>query len=125
MTPFISPDSTQYLRLLSTSDGSSKEDSAKSHAVFGSVDTLDAMVGSLSVIFTVAAVLLIEKFFEQLHHLTRDTAFQDMVTSIERELMVVGFLAFLFKIIMFNSTFIDGKWLMGVEYAGRVFRPRP
>ena len=51
------------------------------------------------------------------NQLTHDTTFKDMVLAIEKELTIVGCMAFIFKIILNTSTFLDQHWILSLEYA--------
>lgn len=73
-------------------------------------------VGTMSILLIIAAVLGTEHIFKSLHILTHDTPFQDMVFAIEKELMIVGCMAFLFKIII-NVQSIEPHWLLALEYS--------
>jgi hypothetical protein len=87
-----------------------------SHGLFGILSTIDPDDGTVSVILIIAAVLATEHVFHGLHRITHDTPFQDMVSAIEKELMIVGCMAFIFKLVVI-STYIDPHWLEALEYA--------
>ena len=86
--------------------------------LFGGVTSLNILIGSVSVIIIVCAVQLVEYFFHTLHLFTHDTPFNQMVHSIEKELMVVGFTAFVFKVIVNSTDFLKLDWFHSLEYAG-------
>ena len=88
--------------------------------IFGTMIDLNPMAGSLSILIIVVAVICTEKVFEGLHEVTRDTPFSDMVSAIEKELMIVGSMAFIFKIVVNTTTFLDHSWLAALEYADLV-----
>jgi len=77
------------------------------------------MIASIAVIIIVGAVQCIEYSFHSLHLITHDTPFNQMVQSIEKELMVVGFTAFIFKIVVNTTNFLELEWYHSLEYAGK------
>ena len=81
------------------SEGSHGDDHGEgnhSAALFGTMGEISSLQGSLAILIIVLAVLLVEKVFHSLHAITHDTPFQDMVSAIEKELMIVGCMAFAF-----------------------------
>lgn len=98
-----------------TTEGQS---SSSSHSLFGIMVDIRSYTGSISIIVIVFAVLFVEKVFHGLHALTHDTPFQDMVSAIEKELMIVGSMAFIFKVIINTTSFLNEEWLVALEYAG-------
>ena len=93
-------------------------DDAHAFSLFGGISGLGIYIGTVSVIIIVFAVQLVEYFFHLLHTFTHDTPFHRMVQSIEKELMVVGFTAFMFKILVDTTHFLDLDWFHALEYAG-------
>lgn len=91
-----------------------------SSSLFGSLSHIDVIDGTLSILIIVVAVLMVEKVFHGLHAITHDTPFADMVSAIEKELMIVGCMAFIFKIIVNTTHFLNEKWLHALEYADLV-----
>lgn len=67
----------------------------------------------------IASVIAVDLLFHGLFHLTDDTPFAKMIHAIEKELMIVGFTAFIFKIIINSSDIISGDYLYALEFAGR------
>lgn len=67
-------------------------------SLFGSVNQIDSMKGSISVLIVIAAVFMIENFFEYMDELTEDTPYENVVRQIQRELMTVGCMAFVLKL---------------------------
>jgi len=59
----------------------------------------------------------LEHIFHELHELTHDTTFKDMVLAIQKELTIVGSMAFILKIILNTSTFMPLEWIHAIEYA--------
>lgn len=62
-----------------------------SASVFGSLSDLNTMKSSLSILFVVAAVIVLNRGFHNLHCFTEDTPFEALITAIEHELMYVFF----------------------------------
>ena len=77
---------------------------------------LDAFVGVASLVIVVCSVLLVEKAFHHLHYIVHDTPFDAMLQSIEKELMIVGTMAFMFKIIL-NIAKMPHMWVLALEFA--------
>jgi hypothetical protein len=71
-----------------------------------------------AIIIIVFSVLLVEDLFEKLNKLTNDTPFQELLRAIEKELMVVGTMAFIFKLIINLKLIADDDWVLALEYAG-------
>lgn len=88
--------------------------------VFGSLHWITPMTGSLSIIIIIFAVYLVENLFHELHRYSDDTPFQDMIAGLEKELMIVGCMAFIFKVIISNNSFMSTEWLHALEYADTV-----
>ena len=68
--------------------------------LFGVADTIDPLDALLSFLIVISAIVLLEHFFHELHHITHGSTFQDMILAIENELMIVGCMAFILKIIL-------------------------
>jgi hypothetical protein len=68
-------------------------------------------------IIIVFAVLMVELAFHQLAHVTADTPFESMIHSIEKELMIVGTMAFTFKVILSTTHFLPTDWVVALEFA--------
>jgi hypothetical protein len=88
-------------------------------SLFGAISYLKLTQGTLSILIIVLAVLTVEYCFHMLHVVTHDTPFNQMVQSIEKELMAVGFTAFAFKIMVDTTHFLDLDWFHALEYAGQ------
>jgi hypothetical protein len=93
-------------------------DDSHAFALFGAISALGVYSGTIAVLIIVLAVQCVEYFFHMLHALTHDTPFSKMVQIIEKELMVVGFTAFIFKIMVNTTSFLDLEWFHALEYAG-------
>jgi hypothetical protein len=87
-------------------------------SLFGVLDALDLKRGTLSILVIVGAVLFIERFFHILNRATHDSAYKDVAKSIEKELMVVGTMAFVFKCVVNSTSFLSYEWYIALEYAG-------
>lgn len=90
---------------------------ALAHGLFGAANYCPPLVGAVSMIIVVACVIATEGIFEALNHMTHDTPFAELILAIENEMMIVGFMAFLLKIILNVTTIIDSTWLLALEYA--------
>ena len=73
----------------------------------------DSTMISVSIVIIIFAVVSLEKSFRLLHLLTKDSAFNNMILRIEKELMIVGSTAFIFKLIS-SST---GHWNEALDFA--------
>ncbi len=90
---------------------------AAAHQVFGALAYLDPLVGTLSFIIIIFAAWTFETLFHHIHEATDETPYHDMLHAIQKELMIVGFIAFTFKLIANTSTVLSGPWLLGIEFA--------
>lgn len=106
----------------SGSSGSHAQTSETGHSLFGAIDGMEAFKGTISIIIIIFAVQAVEYVFHRLKHLTEDTPFVEMVAAIEGELMVVGFTAFIFKVLVNTTDFLTHEWFFALEYAD-VFVP--
>jgi len=109
---------TNLKRMLSgtSSEGASQTDSTQS--LFGSLAHINYKDGTASLLIIIFAVLSLEQLFQLLHYFTRETAFNAMVSKMEKELMIVGCTAFIFKIVVnTNTTFLKGDWFHALEFA--------
>lgn len=93
-------------------------DDAPAFSLFGGISGLNIYMGTVSVIIIVCAVQLVEYSFHLLQTITYDTPFHRMVQSIEKELMVVGFTAFMFKVLVNTTSFLNLGWFQALDYAG-------
>ncbi len=73
---------------------------------------------TLMLVIIIVSVNAVEFLFDGLLHLTHDTPFSKMIHAIEKELMIVGFTAFIFKIIINSSDILTGYSLHALEFAG-------
>eukprot|EP01034_Spumella_vulgaris_P035430 gene35430-43685_t len=74
-------------------------------------------MGTISIIIIIVAILCIQSVFHALHAFTHETSFRHMVTQIENELMIVGCSAFIFKVIVNTTSFLDSHWAHALEFA--------
>lgn len=100
----------------SSSHGSSHAEG--SHQLFGSLESLDSGKWTLSLIIVVCSVLFIEAIFHVVHVFTEDSPFHKVILALEKELMIVGVTAFMFKIILSSIADIDEMWKFSLEIAG-------
>lgn len=103
----------------SSSHGSSSHASSEHHALFGSFTYLKADKWSYSLLIVVGSILLIEAFFHIVHISTRDSPFHKVISAIEKELMIVGITAFMFKIVLNSIENLDSNWFFALEIAGK------
>lgn len=88
-------------------------------AVFGSAGSLAPDVGMLAFLMVIACVVGIEVLFHHLHEQTKETRYQHMLSAMEKELMIAGFMAFVLKIILNTTTIADESWILAIEFAGK------
>lgn len=74
----------------------------------------DPVASSISIVIVIVAVVIVEKIFHLLHRLTVDTAFSNMIVRIEKELMIVGSTAFIFKLALDPGT---DNWSNALHFA--------
>ena len=86
------------------------------HVLFGAADYQRPFIGAISLLIVVFCVIATEGFFESLNHLAHDTPFEELISAIENEMMIVGFMAFVLKVIL-NLTYINADWLLALEYS--------
>ena len=87
-------------------------------SIFGSLWETDITIGSLSILIVIGSVLSVEQTFHYMEHAVHDTPFEDMVHAIEKELMIVGTMAFILKVIIeTNSDAIEYEWLHALHFA--------
>ena len=93
-------------------------------SLFGIAEYISVTTGVAAFFIVMGFILTFEYFFHWLHTRTKDTAFEEMVTVIEKELMIVGSMAFLLKIILSTSDFLKHNydWLLALEFAGMAQR---
>ena len=99
------------------SSDSSRSDDYYDGGIFGSMADTDIMVGSVSFLIVICLVLLVENIFHMLEHIAHDTPFEDMVLAIEKELMIVGTMAFMLKLVITTSDFLPYEWFHSLEFA--------
>lgn len=78
---------------------------------------LDKTKMSVSIVIVIVAVVALEKLFHFLHFLTKETAFKNMIVRIEKELMIVGSTAFVFRLIVTPSELAISEWGLALDYA--------
>lgn len=91
--------------------------SSESSSIYGSIGELNSITLTTMIIVIVLSVLVVEFLFEQLRHLAKDTPFKFIVAAVEEELMVVGFTAFVFKILFSNNNFLTHDEYLSLEFA--------
>jgi hypothetical protein len=109
---------TLTLAMLAASvDGASSADDYYDGGIFGSMADTEILIGSSSMLIVITSVLVMENLFRMLEHMAHDTPFQDMVLTIEKELMIAGTMAFIFKLILTTSDFLENEWYQALEFA--------
>eukprot|EP01031_Cornospumella_fuschlensis_P043471 gene43471-53149_t len=73
-------------------------------SLFGSLEFIEGKTLMIGILVVVGAVLCLETLFNFLHSFTAETPFHDVVSAIEKELMVVGCTAFILKIVINTQT---------------------
>jgi hypothetical protein len=86
--------------------------------VFGTANDMDSKILAWSFVIIVVIVVLLEKFIAIVNRLTYETPFQDMVSSVMSELMVVGIMSFSFKILMQQTNVLSPTWAHALDFAG-------
>lgn len=93
---------------------------AVSHEVsslFGILSTLDPIIATISFVLIVIAVLFVEFLFHNMHNVTFDTPFEHLLPAVEKELMIAGCTAFIFKVIVNTTKDLNPQWYHALEYA--------
>jgi hypothetical protein len=85
-------------------------------SLFGSLGHTGVMKGTISIILIISAVQVFEFFFFIIEEFTVDTPFQTMISAIQKELMIVGGMAFVLKCAI-NTASFDAEWLHSIEMA--------
>lgn len=101
-----------------TTDDHSSSSGGHAISLFGSISSITPTIGTISIIIIIVAILCIQSVFHTLHAFTHETSFRHMVTQIENELMIVGCSAFIFKVILNTTSFLDPHWAHALEFAG-------
>jgi hypothetical protein len=91
----------------------------KSTSVLGSIGELDPTTSTIMIIVIVVSVLLVDGAFNLLRDFTRETPFIHIISALERELMIVGFTAFVFRLIFSSgsSSILTESEYMSLEFA--------
>lgn len=85
--------------------------------IFGSLGHIELVPGTVSFILILAAIIVTEFVTDTMEEATADTAFHKMALNIEKELMTIGFMSFMFKILLAKQEF-EESWKLGLEFAG-------
>lgn len=91
----------------------------ESFSLFGSLGGIDIVTGTVSLIIVIVSVLSFEAMFFHIEEATVDTPFAAMIAGIQKELMIVGGMAFILKCIISTVSF-DVSWLHSIEFADLV-----
>jgi hypothetical protein len=87
--------------------------------VLGELDHIGIYYGTLSMLIIIAAVISIGTLFHHLHELTAGTLFKDIISAIEKELMVVGGIAFVLTCIINSSKYVSAEWYKAIQFIGK------
>lgn len=109
--------SSQQIHRVSHQSASEFISRGLSESSFGILESLTPDEVTVSIILIVFAVLFVEHSFELLNHITHDTPFEDMMHAIQREMMIVGCMAFVFKIVINCHLIENEKWILCLEFA--------
>lgn len=97
---------------------SSSSASVETYSVFGSLAHIGDYHGSISILIIVVIVLLLEHCIKVIKKYTDDTLFEEMIHAIENEMMIVGIMAFAFRIVFdANPHILDDNWHFAMEYS--------
>lgn len=91
--------------------------SETSQSLFGILTHLDGAIFVQCVLIIVGAVIFIEHTFELLQKVTYETPFNNIVRQIQKELMIVGTTAFLFKVVINIMDPMRTDWFHAIEYS--------
>jgi len=83
--------------------------------LFGGFRFLAGQTAAVSFICIVLVILLLEHFFHEIHSLTHDTPFAEMVSAMEKELMIVGCTSFAYKVLLTLTNFMDPSTVHTVD----------
>lgn len=81
------------------------------------MNSIDSELLAVAIIIVVGAVLTAEYLFHGLHIFTHDTPFNHLIVAIEKELMVVGCTAFILKVVLNTSDFLEYEVFFALEFA--------
>ncbi len=93
-------------------------ENSESFSLFGGGQNIKAESAVYGLIVTIVIIGTLESMFHVLHDLTNDTTFQELVSAVEKELMIVGSMAFVFKIILNSDTELSTETNHAFEFSG-------
>jgi hypothetical protein len=85
--------------------------------LFGGLDSIQPSILVCSLLIVVVGVISLEFLFSLAHKYTAGTPYIELVIALEKELMIVGCTAFLFKIYLNQDSALSHKWVFSLEYA--------
>jgi len=98
------------------SDGCPEVVSETGEPLFGSLISITyPKILIISVIATICFVKFVDEAFEKLQSSTAESAFREMISTIQNELMTVGLSALFLKIICNSSHFLSHEWFFALE----------
>ena len=86
-------------------------------SLFGGLETIQPSILIYSLLIVVVGVISLEFLSSVTHKYTADTPYDELVTALEKELMIVGSTAFLFKVFLSHNTVLNHDWVFSLEYA--------
>lgn len=91
------------------------------HAVpiFGALGHVEPMEGTASFLLIIGLIIFTEFLTEAMESMSKDTPFQKMIYNIEKELMTIGFMSFMFKIFM-DKIELPEVWKLPLEFSDTV-----
>lgn len=115
---------TDIPTLRELSGGSTSSGNSTSHSghpnLFGNLTAITDTRGVLSILLIVVIILLLEQMFSILKETTEDTPFEEMIHAIQSEMMIVGAMAYAFKLMTSAGVELQEDWLFALEYADTV-----
>jgi len=85
--------------------------------LFGGLDVIQPSILIYSLLIVVFGVMSVEFIFSITHKNTTGTPYDELVTALEKELMIVGCTAFLFKVYLNQDSSLSHEWIFSLEYA--------
>ena len=87
-------------------------------SLFGEYDNLPPMISTITFIAVIFSVYLLEYFFDIVEEVTDGTMTGEMLVRMQKELMIVGALSFIFKCILTGTHLHANPYMQGFEFAG-------
>ena len=113
-TLYVEPGHNYNETIIDHSTGTHEE------SLFGLLIALDPIISTVAFLIIVGAVLLVDFIFHKLNYFAHDTSFENLVPAIEKEMMIAGCTAFMFKVVVNTIGNWDVQWFLSLEYADLV-----